>query len=117
MPERTQAGQPHSLAIDRRRRVGWVAIVCLVAAAGGFAVEGFESAWAAAASRVGIVLGALWLCLPTKTRPAAWASLSPGKVAAVSIAALFMNRIRIFLPFLAVAGFIVWALRPRNKRS
>ena len=26
--------------------------------------------------RVGIVLGALWLCLPTKTRPAAWAAIA-----------------------------------------
>lgn len=116
MPER-QADQSQHLAIDRRRRVGWVAIACLVVATGGFAAEGFESAWAAAASRVGIVLGALWLCLPTRTRPAAWASLSPGKVAAVGIAAVLMNRIKIFLPFLAVAGLIVWALRPRNKRS
>jgi len=100
--------------IDRRHRVGWAAIVCLGMAATGITFAENDSVWPAAALRVGIVLGALWLCLPTKTRPAAWAALTNGRMVALVIAILLWNRIKYFMPFLALAVVILWFIRPRK---
>lgn len=105
-----------SILISRRQRVGWVAAACLAAATIGFASQGYENAWASAASRVGIVLAALWLCLPTKTRPAAWAAITPVKLAVIVMAALLSYRLKFFLPLLLAAGIVGWVLRPKRKR-
>ena len=104
--------------IDRRRRVGWSAIICLVVAALGYALSEADPVWPAAALRVGIVLGALWLCFPTKTRPAAWAALTNGRMAILIIGALLWNRLmrlKFAMPYLALASIFIWFIRPRKK--
>jgi len=108
---------PDPSHIDRRRRVGWTALVCLCVAVAGFATEGKACIWAAAAMRIGFVLGALWLCFPTKTRPAAWAALTQGRLVALVLGALFWSRIKYALPFLALAGILIWVIRPRGKQG
>ena len=108
---------PDPTLFDRRRRVGWTAMVCLCVAAVGFATEGRECVWAAAAMRIGFVLGALWLCFPTKNRPAAWAVLTQGRLAALVIGALLWPRIKTAVPFLAIAAIVFWFIRPRGKRG
>ena len=108
---------PDPSLIDRRRRVGWAALACLGVAVVGFATEGRACVWAAAAMRIGFVLGALWLCFPTKTRPAAWAVLTQGRLAALVIGALLWPRIKYALPFLAIAAIVIWFIRPRGKRG
>ena len=108
---------PDPSLIDRRRRVGWATLVCLCVAIAGFVAEGRECVWAAAAMRIGFVLGALWLCFPTETRPAAWAVLTQGRLVALVIGALLWPRIKTAMPFLAVAAIIVWFIRPRAKRG
>ena len=108
---------PDPSLFDRRRRVGWTTLVCLCVAVVGFTTEGKECVWAAAAMRIGFVLGALWLCFPTKTRPAAWAVLTQGRLVAIVIGALFWSRIKYALPFLAIAGIVLWFIRPRGKRG
>ena len=50
---------PDPSLIDRRRRVGWTALACLCAAFVGLATTEENSVWAAAAMRIGLVLGAL----------------------------------------------------------
>ena len=107
-----------SILVSRRQRVGWFAVACLAAAAIGFAVQGYENTWASIASRVGIVLGTLWMCLPTETRPAAWSAMTPGRLALVVAAVVLSYRVSIkYLPFLVAAGFLGWLLRPKKKRT
>ena len=102
--------------IDRRRRVGWVALVCLCAAVAGLVTSTTDEFWPAAALRISIVLGALWLCFPTKTRPAAWAALTRGRIVALVIGAILMNRLKFALPFFGIAAAVIWFIRPRAKR-
>lgn len=102
--------------INRRRRVGWITLGCLALAAVGFATQEKDSVWPAAAMRVGIVLGALWLCLPAKTRPAAWAAITRGRLAVIILTALLINRVRFMLPLLAIAGILGWLLRSKKRR-
>ena len=108
---------PDPSPIDRRRRVGWTALACLCVAAIGLATTEENSVWAAAAMRIGLVLGALWLCFPTKTRPAAWTVLTQGRLAALVIGALLWPRIKAAVPFLAIAAIVIWFIRPRTKRG
>lgn len=108
---------PDPSIFDRRRRVGWTAIVCICVAVVGFATTEENLVWAAAAMRIGFVLGALWLCFPTKTRPAAWAVLTQGRLAALVIGALLWPRIKSAIPFLAIVAILLWFIRPRGKRG
>jgi hypothetical protein len=102
--------------IDRRRRVGVVTIVCFVVAMIGLNTAGTDSAWPAAALRISIVLGALWLCLPTSQRPAAWSKLTRGRLAVIVLAAVFINRLKFFVPLLAVVAVFAWIIRPKKRR-
>ena len=108
---------PDPSPINRRRRVGWTALACLCVAAIGLATTEENSVWAAAAMRIGLVLGALWLCFPTKTRPGAWTVLTQGRLAALVIGALLWPRIKAAVPFLAIAAIVIWFIRPRTKRG
>src|SRR5579863_49320 len=93
-----------------RPLVGAIAIVLLGIAA-------VLSVWPGAASgtgamlcggsaRVGVVMAALWLALPTRNRPAAWASLSITSAATGLVAVLAFLRVpfRILFP---LAGTIM----------
>lgn len=102
--------------ISRRRRVGWITLGCLGLSAVGFVVAEEDSVWPAAAMRIGIVLGALWLCLPAKSRPAAWAAFTPGRLMVIVLAAMLINRVKFMLPLLAIAGILGWILRPKKRR-
>jgi hypothetical protein len=102
--------------IDRRRRVGWTAVVCLCVATVGLTTSTTDNVWSAAAMRIGIVLGALWLCFPTSTRPAAWTVLTRGRLIALVIGAILMNRLKYALPFFGIAAAVIWFIRPRAKR-
>ncbi|HEX6987402.1 MAG TPA: hypothetical protein VF170_18635, partial [Planctomycetaceae bacterium] len=75
--------------------------------------------------RAGVVLAALWACLPTKDRPAAWADLKP-LPAAILLGALVLAVIRpkVGLPVLLVVLAVRWvaSLRrpkvvPRSRRE
>ncbi len=103
--------------IERRRRVGLIAAVCF-----GFAVTGFlmgrsDSAWTAAAMRISIVLGAIWLVLPTTRRPAAWSKLTRGRLAMIVLVTVFINRMKFLLPLMLIAGIAAWILRPKNRKQ
>jgi hypothetical protein len=62
------------------------------------------------------VMAALWMAMPTRTRPAAWAKLNPRSVAAVLLAALAIRfPLKLLLP---IAGILLIAgvfLRPRDR--
>ena len=75
-----------------------------------------QDAMAAAFVRVGLLLGAFWLALPTKSRPAAWSNVSPYVVVAIVVALLLVRQMRVFVPLLLVVALLAFFLRPRPKK-
>jgi multisubunit Na+/H+ antiporter MnhF subunit len=71
----------------------------------------------AAFVRVGCVMAAFWLALPTRSRKAAWANVSPTTFAGMLLA-LFAAayRPRIVIPILIVLAIVGFFLRPREKK-
>ncbi len=102
----------------RRKRalVGLLSIGCTVAAVIQLTID-FSSALGAAFLRVGLLLGAFWLVLPARDRPAAWARVSPWTVGLVVVLALVLQRARFFLPVFVVGALIGWIVRPRKKNG
>lgn len=104
-----------------RTLVGCLAVGCL--ASGGllvlFVPNDASQMWSGAFIRVGVVLAALWIALPTRTREAAWARVPLWKVASIGVGLLLIVRSRIPLQLLIPAGIIIgvlWILlRPRTK--
>lgn len=74
-----------------------------------------QDALAAGCLRAGLLLGAVWLALPTKTRPAAWANISPLVLAPVVLGLLLVRQMRVFIPLLIVVIAASLVLRPRTK--
>ena len=79
--------------------------------------------WPGAFVRIGMFLGAVWLALPTKTRPAAWAKVSPWTFAGLLLLILIFARnprtaiiwLRVLVPVLLVVGILTMILRPKPK--
>jgi hypothetical protein len=74
--------------------------------------------FAAAGGRIGIVLAALWVALPSRNRQAAWANVRITAALPVILAVLAMMRVplRILLPLAAVTWFAAFVLRPRPRQ-
>ena len=75
--------------------VGGLAVACFVAAAVMWASSPVATGdaalwrfWWGGFLRGGVVLAAFWFCLPTKSRPAAWADFSPLSATLVTAALL-----------------------------
>jgi hypothetical protein len=107
---------PQSAPFVNRTLVGILAIVCCAAAIVIALTAPEQEALGAACLRVGLVLGAFWLALPTRSRPAAWANVSPYVVVAIVVALLFVRQMRVFIPLLLVVGVLAFFLRPRPKK-
>lgn len=107
---------PADSLVDRRRRVGIIALACGLASMFGLWGGYQDSAWPAAFLRIGIVLGALWLCLPVSRRPTVWSRLGRGRLAALVLLAVFGNRLKFLAPMLVVIGIVVWIVRPKKRR-
>jgi len=101
----------------RRRRVGVVAGAFLVAAGCGFVFATENSAWPAACLRIGIVFGALWLCLPVQRRPTVWKSMSAGRLVGLAVLAILVNRLKYLFPVIGVLTVLAWILRPRRAST
>lgn len=101
----------------RRRRVwvGLFAILCLVGAAALMGYpdrEGLQGAMV----RVGILLTAFWLALPSKNRPAAWKGLSSNwAIAGGIVTAIVIPRARALFPLIAVFLSLAWFAKPRGN--
>jgi hypothetical protein len=108
-------------AAVRRLLVGITAVVLLSTAAllwiwPGPSTSGPTVMWRGACGRVGTVMAALWLAMPTRTRPAAWANLNPRSVAAVAICLLAIRfPLRFLVPAAGVLLFLGVFLRPKNR--
>ncbi|MEZ6123917.1 MAG: hypothetical protein R3C49_12160 [Planctomycetaceae bacterium] len=95
-----------------------VGILCVVCLGGGLALLFFpgNEGLQAALLRVGLVLVAFWLCLPTKDRPAAWRVFSSNwTVIALIGGALIIPRAKALFPLLAALIGIALFARPRKR--
>jgi len=100
---------------QKRGIVGLLAIGC-IASAIVLLVIGGNQGFASALLRVGSLLGAFWLALPTKGRPAAWARVSPLSLGLLAISAALISRLKFFIPLLLVGFAIGWVVRPRRRK-
>jgi len=105
----------------RRLLAGIIAVLLLTAAVLLWILPGASESqatvlWRAACGRVGVVMVALWMALPSSTRPAAWANLNPRSVAAVVLTALAIRfPLRLLLPVALVLVIAGAFLRPRPR--
>jgi hypothetical protein len=108
--------------VDARRLLaGIIAVVLLTAAMLLWVLPGVSTdqaalMWRAACGRIGVVMVALWMAMPTRSRPAAWANLNPRSVAAVALAALAIRfPLRLLLPVAGVLFIAGVVLRPKAR--
>ncbi|HIK93587.1 MAG TPA: hypothetical protein EYG03_16685 [Planctomycetes bacterium] len=100
----------------RRIYVGLLAMASLIGGVALLFYPGHELVQGALI-RVGIVLGAFWLALPTKTRPSAWKGMMSGwAVPGLVITALAIPRLKFMFPVLAVIIGIAYFARPRKRK-
>jgi hypothetical protein len=105
----------------RRLFVGVLAVLLLTATLLLWIWPGVESSQSAvrcrgACGRIGAVMVALWMALPTGARPAAWANLNPRSAAALLIVALAIRfPLRLLLPIALVLVITSLLLRPRPR--
>lgn len=99
-----------------RTLVGLIALTCLGAAAAIGVVDTWENLWCAAFMRVGLLMAAFWLALPSGRREAAWANLSPYTIVGALVAVFIVARWRSALPIVIGVGALALVLRPRQRR-
>jgi hypothetical protein len=96
--------------------VGTAAVGCFIASASIALAAPRETFWWGGLLRAGIVLVALWFCLPTRNRPAAWADVSPlGAAILLGTLLIAIVRPRVGLPLLIVVLFVQWLFSLRHK--
>jgi hypothetical protein len=97
--------------------VGLLALGCLLGGVGMLALHSLESEVGASLLRTGVLLGAVWLALPTRRREAAWAHLSPWTLVGLVGLCLLAGRHKyVFLGGVALMAVIAIFLRPRPPR-
>jgi hypothetical protein len=99
-----------------RSLVGLIALACLGAAATIGILDTWQNMWCAAFVRVGLLMGAFWLALPSRHREAAWANVSPYTILAALVAVFVVARWRSALPIVVVIAVLALVLRPRQRR-
>lgn len=103
--------------IQKRFLVGCICVACLVIGVLLYFYPGNEGVQGALL-RVGMLLAAFWLAMPTKNRPAAWKVLQsnwalPGAI----VAAVLMPKFKGMFPIFAVLAGIAYFARPKTGRK
>ncbi len=97
-----------------RGLVGVIAAACITLALGLMFWDSWENVWCAAFMRVGMVMSAIWLAMPTAQREAAWANVSPLTLVGLFAALVFVvYSPRRALPVVIGALVVGFFLRPR----
>lgn len=107
---------PEAELIRKRRTVGLIAVASASIGVATWMLEGSGSAIAGPCIRIGIVMAALWLALPTRTRPAAWARIRPWHLVSLIVFLIFLPRLKAAIPVLIIGIVIGWLLRRRGRR-
>ena len=114
-----------SLPVNRAA-VGWIALGLLLFAVGIQVAKFLDSLPEISSlellqggmTRVRLLMGAIWLALPSRSQEAAWARISPQTAIGLLIAAVMTSRVRLqfLIPAIAVVAVVVVILRPRPKK-
>ncbi|MBI1314155.1 hypothetical protein GC176_22905 [bacterium] len=106
--------KPTTVPVNRTL-VGLISLVCLLTSGVLYLAYGSNEdweMWRGGFMRVGLLMGAFWQALPTKSRDAAWAQVSPlaliGGLVALFIA---VRRPKVFIPLFVIVGAILFVLR------
>lgn len=102
-----------------RKLTGWIALFFLVGGAFAWFANLGPEMMSSGMIRNGLVLGALWLALPTQNRPAAWEDISWSSVVLVFLTALVFlsSRLRwVAIPIVIGVAILVYFLRKPLKR-
>lgn len=104
---------------EKRKLVGVMALICLASAVCLWLFTGNpeHNPLLSAFTRVGIVLGALWLALPTSGTSWAWQKAGPVLIIAVALTAVAGRSLRYALPIAIAVAIALVILRPRPKRD
>ncbi|MEO2018027.1 MAG: hypothetical protein ABGZ53_27055 [Fuerstiella sp.] len=103
---------------DLRSRRIYVGLLAITSLAGYVALlfypgnDGLQGAL----GRVGLVMGAFWLALPTKTRPPAWKGMMSGWTIPGLIMMALLIRLKFMFPVVAVIVGIACFARPRKRK-
>lgn len=98
--------------------VGLLAVLCFVASGVLALTSPSEVFWWGGFLRAGIVLVALWTCLPTRDRPAAWADFNPLTAAILfGVTLLAVIRPKVGLPALAIVLLVRYVFSKRRSPS
>jgi uncharacterized membrane protein YfcA len=98
-----------------RTLAGILAIGCGIAGVVLIATRGIDDQFGAGFIRVALVFGALWFAMPSRSREAAWARVSPWMVVGVVlVAVLLVRHLRVLLPVILVLAAAGYVLRPRK---
>ncbi|MBI3860525.1 MAG: hypothetical protein HY290_01370 [Planctomycetia bacterium] len=105
----------------RKLIVGLISLGCLLTAAGmWFLVDDpITNPAVSISTRLGLMLGALWLALPRDGENIAWQKVLPAIVAVIAVLAFFRVNWRILLfllPIAIVVAVVATLIRPRSKR-
>ncbi len=105
----------------RKLIVGVISLGCLLTAASlwAFTADAATNPVNGFTTKLGLMLGALWLAIPGRGESIAWERALPPLIAGLAILAFISknSRILIFaLPAAIVAGIAIAFLRPRTKR-
>ena len=107
----------HNVPVNRTL-AGILTILCALAGVVLCVMRGMDDPIGAGFIRVSLVLGALWLALPTQSREAAWARVSPWAVVGVIlVAVLVVRNPRVLLPVVIALSAVGYFLRPRKRRG
>ena len=103
----------------RKLIVGLISLGCLVTAAALwiFAEDPEKNPATAVTMRLGIMLGALWLALPSRGDSVAWGKALPAILAVIMVLAMIRNwRILVYaIPLAIVVAILAAFIRPRSK--
>lgn len=107
----------HQSVTINRTLVGVLAIVCLIGACAAFLYEEDDvNMWRGIFTRVGLVLGALWMALPKDGTLGKWANVSLTTLVGVMLAIFMVARNpRQYVPLVLAVAAIGRFLRPREK--
>lgn len=101
-----------------RALVGIICVACFAAALGLWlkGVDETGELWFAGFIRVGLLMAAFWLALPTQNRDAAWANVSPATFVGLLLAVILMPRYpRYIIPALVLLVILGFVLRPKRR--
>lgn len=70
----------------------------------------------ATALRVGLLLGAFWLAMPTRNRAAAWSGLSRWSLPALVALGVVLPKLKLLIPIAGIVAVAWFLLKPRPAK-